>query len=494
MKMLFDVILTAEPDRCSTNFQFLTFANRLLKERNDVFIYWMVPDWVTDEQLAAIYPQDERVLYITYPQFKDRTREYLTLNSKLDNALAFNGQFWDFDVVVTVRHGLVPLMKLIMTAPRGANIRWLKEIWLIDEMPLMDFKRTVAKFDPDVQDLFCISGYLAADKVWSLGYHEPAEIVARARDFYAPSVVMNLHKKMKAVCTTKFSDFSLLSEDRYFKPGGEKKFCISYVGRMEGANRIKEVDDLMRKTFVLKGDRVRLLVCTQSRVLKVFDQSVIECLQPNREQFWKYAKEDMHVSVMLNIEGGFILSLLELLMFGVPTVVLEAPWSVALLGKNYPLFVKSEIQAYALCKLFYDDYAGMYAKFADWCVNEFRLLFEQRFKTDMLYDLMMHEVDRFSTEIPKRFADNHPGKASTTVTSLIQKYYADKGELVLFDAIKELEEKGELDDLARKLDADDRDHRGLTFSSNWNEFRVALQVFHSWKDASVKTGHLVRSK
>lgn len=492
MKLLFDVIVTAEPDRCSSNFQFLTFARRLLKERDDVFIYWLVPDWVTDEQLEKIYPQDKRIGYISYPQFKDRTREYLTLNAKFDKVLAFNGAFWDFDVLVTVRHGLTPLMKLLMTAPRGANIRWLKEIWLIDEMPLMDFKSTVAKFDPDVQDLFCISGYLAADRVYSLGYHEPPAILSRAMDFYQPSIVQKLKNKIKAVCTTQFSDFQLLSAERHFKKDSGQRFCIAHAGRMEGANRIVEINDLMLKTFVMKGDKVRLLVCTQSRVIKKFDEKIIECTQPDREKFWQVIKNEMHVAIMMAKEGGFVLSLFEMIAFGVPVVVKKETWSVALLGSHYPLFVQSEIQAYALCKAFYDDYEAMYAQFAKWHVEVFRPLFEQRFKTDMLYDHLMQEIARFDKEVPARLKENHPGKADSTLVQLLLKHFGDKGELTLFDAIKVLQQKGELDDLARKLDPDDRDHRGLTFSSNWNEYRKSLQVFHGWKDASIKVGHLTK--
>ena len=164
MKILVDAVLTAEPAKCSTNVQFLTFVKRTLATRPDVYFYWLIPEWVTQDQFLATYPQDPRVKYIQVPQHKDRTKEYLTLSHQLDAAVAFNGPTWDFDVLLTMRTGLCPLFKLLMMSPRHNSMAWTKEVWLIEEMPLMDFKKTVMTINADVQDLFTMSGYLAADK------------------------------------------------------------------------------------------------------------------------------------------------------------------------------------------------------------------------------------------------------------------------------------------------------------------------------------------
>src|SRR5579871_1491144 len=112
LKILCDPVLTAaEPSRCSTYIQFYTFVHRALAARQDVFFYWLVPDWVTDQDMAWL-PQDARVRYIRVPQHKDRTKEYVTLRDRMDMLIAFNGELWDFDVLVTVRTPIVPLLKM----------------------------------------------------------------------------------------------------------------------------------------------------------------------------------------------------------------------------------------------------------------------------------------------------------------------------------------------------------------------------------------------
>ena len=492
MKILLDPILTAQPSKCSTNIQFLTFVERTLARRDDVFFYWMIPDHL-DEARRAVYPQHPHVRYLPVTQAKDRTREYLTFDKEHDQVLAFNGDYWDFDVLLTVRTGLVPLAKLVMTSPRGVGQRWLKEVWVIDEMPLMDFKKTVACMDPEVQDLFTLAGYVAADRVYCLSYHEPPAIVQRARDFFAPSQVRALAAKLRPVCTTQFTDFHLKAPEHLFDKDGDKPFCIAHSGRMEMANGITAINDLMVKQFVMKGAKVRLLVTTVSDVIKAFDQSVVEVKQAGREEFWQLCKEEMHVFLKLSIEGGFSLALLEPMMFGVPAIINRADWSEALLGKDYPFFVSSETQAYALVQMFHQDYPGMYAKWSWWHLNVFRPLFQKRFETDLLYDLLAAEIDRYDGEVLARFRDKFPGKAANGTVATLLEAIGDGTDVVIPDLIKELGAKGVFTRLAEKLEEGDRDRRGLVWSTPWNEFRVILKAFHGWVDASPVVGHLRRA-
>ena len=85
MKILIDCVVTAaDPARCSSNIQFLTFVRRTLAARPDVFFYWLIPEWITAEQFDKTYPQDARVMYRRVPQHRDRTKEYLTVSKALD--------------------------------------------------------------------------------------------------------------------------------------------------------------------------------------------------------------------------------------------------------------------------------------------------------------------------------------------------------------------------------------------------------------------------
>ena len=103
-----------------------------------------------------------------------------------------------------MRTGLVPLFRLLMDSPRHASLHWLKEVWLIEEMPLMDFKRTVMTVNADVQDLYTISGHLAADRSYILSYHEKPFMVRRAQEFLTPSLVRALDKKIHPVSRRSF--------------------------------------------------------------------------------------------------------------------------------------------------------------------------------------------------------------------------------------------------------------------------------------------------
>jgi len=386
----------------------------------------------------------------------------------------------------------VPAMRLLMNSPRHAKLFWLKQVWLIEEMPLMDFKPTVMTINADVQDVYTLSGYLAADRVYILSYHEKQAIMQTARRFLTPSNVMKIGGKIKSVITGQFSDYRLKPASEFPDPDHGKPFCIAHSGRMEMANNIATINDLMVKQFVMKGSKVRLLVTTVSAVIKEFDTSVVEVLHASRDEFWKLCKEEMHVFLKLSTEGGFSLALLEPMMFGVPAIIAREDWSEGLFGVDYPFFVTNEAQAYGYVQAFYDDYPGMYAKWSKWHTEVFRPLMDARFKTDLLYDLLDRDIDDFA-ETHKRFAIKHPGKESNAFVKDILAHVGDAQEFVFSDVIKAMHEAGKVDKkMLDKLRSEDRDERGLAFSTAWNEYRVIMQTFHKWRDASSKVGHLKR--
>src|SRR3954453_22482094 len=137
IKILCDPILTAAPSRCSTFIQFATFMQRMTETRDDVFFYCLFPDWEFSQEELGWMPQHPNIRYIHVPQHKDRTKEYVTLRDEVDAAVGFNGDLWDFDVLLTVRSGMAALYKLLINSPRQVALRYLKEVWVIEEMPLM---------------------------------------------------------------------------------------------------------------------------------------------------------------------------------------------------------------------------------------------------------------------------------------------------------------------------------------------------------------------
>ena len=495
VKILLDPVLTAqEPSRCSTYIQYYTFVNRALAARDDVFFYWLVPTWVTEEDMKWL-PSDPRVHYIRVTQHKDRTKEYVTFRDQMDMNVAFNGSYWDFDILVTVRTPMVPLMKMIMTSPRQKGHQWMKEVWLIEEMPMLNFKQSVAVLNPDVQELMTISGYRAADNVWIMSYHEKPRIIQAAKNYIVPTEVMALNNKIKEVVPAQFEEFRLKNEVEYFVRGEGKPFCISYVGRFAADTNVDVIYKAMSNAWILRGDTVRLLVLTVSTGGVGIPPSHIEMQRAPREEFWRICREDMHLLVNLHDEAGFSLGLVEPMMFGVPALVIKKPWAVGMLGDDYPFYVgSSDQEIYTWMKLFYEDYPGMYAKFLKWHQEYFVPVYTQRFKTDILYDIMLGNVERFNAEALPKFAARMEGRSANEIVVALLEHIGKRDEFVLFEELEAMGKSGALRSLDNKLDPDDRLTRGLVWATAWNDFRSLLKAYHGWEDASVTVGHMKRIK
>ena len=70
----------------------------------------------------------------------------------------------------------------------------------------------------------------------------------------------------------------------------------------------------------------------------------------------------------------------------------------------------------------------------------------------------------------------------------------DASEVVLPELIEQMHKSGKVSKkMVDKLAEGDRDERGLVWSTAFNEYRVILEAFHGWTDASVKVGHLRRA-
>lgn len=496
VKILLDPILTAqEPSRCSTYIQFYTLANQLLATRENVFIYWLVPNWVTEEDRKWL-PSHERIRYVFVTQHKDRTKEYVTLRDEMDKLISFNGEFWDFDIMITVRAGLVPLMKMISTSPRQKSHPWAKEVWVVEEMPLMAFKKTVAVLHPEVQDLYTISGHLAADVSLIMSYHEKPQMLQAAMQYLSPSLVRALDRKMTEVVPSQLKSFQLKADDFHFVPGGKMPFCIAYVGRLgKGDTNLDKIYSAMTNQWIIRGgNKVRMLVLTVSTGGAGQPPEHIEMQRAPREEFWRIAREEMHLLIIMHKEAGFLLALAEPLSFGVPAIVLRAAWAVGMLGPDYPFYANTEMEAYALMKVFYEDYSGMYAKFRKWHEEFFVPVFTRRFQEDLMYSILVGHVDRFDSTMLERFRTALPGRAANEIVAEVLKAVGSRDEFVLFDVLTELSESGVLRSLQQKLEVEDRDRRGLVWATAWNDFRLVLKAHFGWEDASVKVGHMRRVK
>lgn len=491
MKILLDPILTADPAKCSTNHQFDVLVRHLLldQKREDMFFYWLVPDWVTEDQMMNEYFQHPNIKYIRIPQHKDRTFEYLRFGDHLSKNLWFYGELWDTDVIITVRAGLAALMKMISGSPRAKKSPWLKAVYVIEEMPLMSFKETVLDFNSDVQDRFTLNGYLAADKVFVCSYHEPKGIMQAARQHYAPSKVMELDSKLKSFVPSKTTVSGLKTPDQYYDPKSDESFCISYVGRMEKANNIDEIKEVMEKQFIMKGTKVDLLVCTVSKTVKSFTD-LFDIQFASRDEFWEMARNRMHVMLTLVPGGGYNLSLMEPMFMGTPSIVLDKPWSREILGDEYPFFVKNKTQAYAMLNMFYENYGTMYGQFITWYNDWLIPTYEKRFATDLLEVQILNSLNEFESTREANYKDKFGGKANNDIIKAIVGEMKDDDNM--FDAIRRLGEKKILNDLPQKIKDDRLYDWNIVWQTYWNEIRLFLHYYHGYVDGSAEVGHLIK--
>ena len=494
LKCLIDPIYTAKPSHCSGVAIYRRFVHRMLDDlkRDDVFFYWLVPHWVSEEERAWL-PQHPNIAYVELHSTKDRTQEYLSFPRELDAIMAFNGSHWDFDLYITSRVGLAPLAKLCMTSPRLKGQAWLKEVWLLEVMPLMTFKRLVMTIDEQVQDLFTLTGYLAADKTYVLSFHEKRQILQTAREFFNPSTVKRLDGKLQEALLSVTTGFSLKGPQFCFKRGA-RPFCMAYIGRNVPTANVEPVYEVMEKTWIMKGDAgCRLITCTTSITRKVKPPEMVDVRVLPREEFWRTVREDMDLALILWTDGGFSAGVAEPVVMGTPVIMMRADWSIGMFGPDYPFYVTTELQAYGMAKAFHDDYEGMYALFAEWHAKHLQPLFARR-EESWVYKLMTTELDEFESRTRARHVEKHSGKTNNSVIKAIVEAAEGRDEIVLFHLLREMGESGALKSVSDKLDPDDRETRGLVWATSWNELRVILKNHFGWEDASTEVGHLRRSR
>ena len=485
MKVLFDCVVTQTPaSKCSTTIMFVTLAKRLLEQPN-VFIYWPIPEWTSEADMESFYPVSDRIQYLRVPQSKDRMKEYMRLSKEMESLIAFNGSHWDWDVLVTMRSLMVPTMRMLSIRPGQDSRGWTKRIYLIENMMIMSCKPTVAQTTVDVQDRACFEAYLASDQTLLPAYHQKKLAIEIARKHFLPYTVKELGTKIREVCQLDMLKFS--TKDPQFRYKGDRKLNVYFVGRMERANaRLSLLNEVFTNQFILNSDKVQSGVCTVSPTEKEFDNRVTVIQHPKREEFWRICQQEMDVSIFAHVDVELNLSMLEPITFGVPAIVKHGPWSVGMLGEDYPFFFRSVVEAYALLNEFTSKYDKMYAKYEKWYQDWFVPVYTRRVQEDGLYNKLMELIMDTSSFVNKE----------ATIKSLegneIVQLIAQRGgdQFVTFDLIRKLGAEGELRGLADKAKGEDRERRSITFSTPWNDFRVGLKQYHDYEDASVVVGHM----
>ena len=168
--------------------------------------------------------------------------------------------------------------------------------------------------------------------------------------------------------------------------------------------------------------------------------------------------------------------------------MLRKPYSEGTLTRDYPFFVDSELEAYAMVKAFFEDYRGMYARFEAWFLQRFVPELERR--NDAYWPpLMQAQLDAFRAECADKI--NRSNRSNEIVDLLVAE---GPDRFVLRPRLKQLTAEGKIRSLTSQLGDQEYEHDSISFSNNWNEYRLRLIHHHGFCDAGLDAGDLARSQ
>jgi hypothetical protein len=490
VKVLIDPIHTNDPQFCVMNFKLQNLMRYWLERREDVFFHYLLPgpkdgdEWAIDYEWLVNSP---RVQYHEIPTNKDRMAEYLTVSPELIDLLHFQGPLWDFDMLITSRTPMVPMIKCFMHKMSSLTKNGLRRIVTVDDMPLLEFKKCVGLKVADVQSLQTLSGYLAADSNYLMSTWEGKAAVNLAKNYLAPNKVRQIASKLHDFSPVKTQSVGLKSADTIRKLyAGDRPFTVGYTQRWEKIHRrSQDVLDIMEKQWIRHGAgrNMRFVVTSNSKQFP--KRNWLEVYRAPREEFWRMMREEVDVILCLTIDDNYSMALIEPICLGTPAIILDAAYVRPTFGDDYPFIVKNEREAYALVKAFCEDYAGMYEKFAAWSKGTFAPIMEAR------NDLYLPEVFEHEFQAHEKCVEAFGvDKPDNPVVEALADCLPD--EFLLDEQIEKAQYDGRIrGDLLASKDA--RSRKRSTFNyQEWYRYKADLISRHGYRDASIASGHFVK--
>ncbi len=372
MKVLLDPVYTGRPATCSSSYVAWQLVDTILKKDPDTFFYMTVPTEYSEDATQIEFWEKQkngsRVQRIPVrAAVVDRMGALLQFGPELvDLSLPTSASAWDADIVVTTRVPQIANFRTNTGRPSSFGKGTLRGIFALDDIPILSFRDTVSwsKF----LDLHTIAQYLLADGVILSDLWTKRKMLQTARGILAPSKVMELDKNVHEATPVKLEPLQLNNK---YKKG--ETFNVVFTGRTTGTRNFTEVANVFRKHFAyaIGKNHVKFIISTQSLSFGAIDPGEIDFIsieKNNREEFHKLLKERAHVVVNLSTVEDFSLSTYEPMLYGVPVVVADQPWS-EFLGPDYPFRAKNTVEAYAFIKGMIEDYDTEYQKFEQWHGN-----------------------------------------------------------------------------------------------------------------------------
>ena len=472
----------------------------LLDMRPDVRVTIIGPDWTHGErsQDDDWWPDDPRVKIVHVRTPTDRYQAYFDLSQDYFELVSAWGLNWATDLVITARTQQVPSIRAGLSTVQGKSLgAIMRKVYLYEGMPMMDFKPFVATTHA-CQDMATLAGYVAADHVLTDIQTEHDGIMRTAREWLAPSRVLELGRKLSVGHLKDLPGFEV--KDPKFRYDGKRTFNIGYTGRMTNTQcAIPDVYRIFGLQWIAKHQgRMQAYMMTGAKdSYSHRDYEFLKFVHYPRDEFWNFLRRKIDVLVQMTNDAGFSMGFLEPFVLGTPTVVRRKPWSEACLGKDYPYFVGSAKQANGVVQGFYDNYELCYERFLDWRVNVFEGMFEKggiHHETDFRRSLVSYvsnwreEWRALQDEKEDRMKS---GRLITTILESLDK--AGEKEVFLQKMGSRLVKEGRAGTgLLKKFSARRREILPITRFMDFGLCRQSMMRWYGWEDASHVHGHMVK--
>jgi len=501
MKVLIDPIHTNDPQFCSANYKMQTLMRWVLEQRSDVFFYYLLPDpelshksWATDHDWLLQHPN---VRYVPVPCSHDRMHEYGRINPVLEDALAYKGELWDWDVLLTGRSTMAAVMRMWMT--RAAR-SWQRRLLVADDFPIVSFKKRVFQPDRAAGDLLALTGYMAADRSYIFSMASRALILNEARKWLAPSRVKTLEGKLVTAISRTF-DVVRCKDEAVVQATAARALAlpprpltVACTQRLSGkVDRNDDVLDTFFRQYAYHGGegRLRLLLTSNSRVVDRYETerfSHLEVKRAPREEFWRLMREEVDLIVAISNDEDYPLSLIEPVTLGVPLIIGDAPYVRPTFGKDYPFIVNGPVEAYAQLREFALDYAGAYEKFRQWHEAWFQPEMQRR-NALWFGHLFLDDLEAHRQLLDQRYASS-TNRVVDDLTDWAGRH--GKTAFTMAEALRELDREKRIGHLYTVY-CKSRAATSLAMTANFNEYRQVLIHGRGWRDASITVGDFERA-
>ncbi len=486
MKILLDPLFTNHPSNCASTAKFMGILRMLLEDENN-FVYFLMQDFREKDHAwweeVTFGLDTSRVKLIHYFQHKDRYRPYRRIPETVEKAVAYYGDYWDWDLMITNKASLVPFYKqmgMFQSTKRGKEGHG-KRVVVLEDFPQLSYKKAAAVPHIDAQDLQTLIGYATSDGVCLAGFWQRDEIVNLSKRYLSPALTMQLSEVIAQTLPKPTKETFVKSPE--FVNDSSKTFTMAFAGRLVSGFGFDEMFKIMHDNWVLKqGDTgVNCVLSTQSKGTNphLTIPDFIDLRFTGPKDFHQLMTNEVHVGMFFSYEEDWSSSLAEPMILGVPYIIKRYKWVLESFGPDYPFYVDSMMEAYAFVKMFHDDYPAMYAKFEHWTKNHFQPLMAARQSSTEFVQSIAHDL---KTVKPTSY-----NMTEMFMTELAEQVAA-KGSASLGELGQGLSEKGLLSHFGEKL-ASDEWEIPTPFTSNRYKIRNALLCAGA-SDGGLETGRL----